>query len=297
MPNQLYQKGAISLQKLRFFLMIALTTFLMGCQPEGAPSLRFGVLGAAEAIPIAMAQHLGYLDQVEIIVFTSARERDAAMQAGALDGIVTDLVAVSLYREAGFGLQITGAAAGTFALIANADFSEVALSSNTAAELFFDLLELEAKKIEIPAIPARLEMLREQQVEAAILPEPFASLAMSRTQLKVGSTKDIGFNPFVTAFTEGAIANKTAAVTAFFAAYDKAVAYLNENPLGPYEAFLSQMLGFPLEAWAAYELPVFLKNSPPSDEDIKLTVDWLLGKELISSRFSPSDLMSPVPFW
>jgi len=286
------------MKKLRNLLIALFFLPLASCQRQPQEPLQFGIMGAVEAIPFMMAQQLGFLDgiPIDLIVFTAARERDAALQAGALDGIVADLVAVALYQEAGFDLRITGAANGTFALVGAEPLTDVALSANTATELVLDLLQLESiTKTEIPQIPLRLELLKEGQVSAALLPEPYASIAQDAGFQTVASTQELGFNPFITAFTYQAIQEQQDIIAKLFEAYNKAVAYLNTYPLTPYHDFLSHQLGFPENTWQAYTLPKLEPNTAPNPEHLEMALDWLLKQGLITER--PQNLLSPLPFW
>ena len=288
------------MKKLRNLFFPLIFVLLASCQRQPQDTLKFGIMGAVEAIPFIVAEERGYLDEIplELVVFTNARERDAAMQAGTLDGMVADVVAVFLYQEAGFDLRLTGTANGTFALVGSPDPTTVALSSNTATELVLDLLELDGiTKTEIPAIPLRLEMLKEGLVEAALLPEPYASLAIKAGFQNLGGTQDLGFNPFVTAFTQDAITQHKEAIASLFEAYDQAVRYLNESPLPPYQDVLSQRLGFPDTTWQAYTLPPLLFNAAPDTDHLLLTRNWLKSRNLLTGDPEPDSLLSPISFW
>ena len=59
-----------------------------------------------------------YNIDLNIEMFTSAKDRDAAFQAGELDGVLSDLIGVTLYQNANFDVKITGRTDGDFILVA-----------------------------------------------------------------------------------------------------------------------------------------------------------------------------------
>ena len=74
----------------------------------------------------------------------------------------------------------------------------------------------------IPKIPLRLEMLQTGQVDAATLPEPFASSAIKSGAKVLDSTDNLGINPGVIIFAESSIKSKSEGIKAFYRAYDRA---------------------------------------------------------------------------
>ena len=60
-------------------------------------------------------------------------------------------------------------------------------------------------KTAVPAVPTRLEMLNAKQVDAALLPEPYATLALNDGGTALCSATGIGLYPSVIAFPKQAI--------------------------------------------------------------------------------------------
>jgi len=89
-------------------LIIALVMvfFLFGCQEDiKENTLKVGILPNEEVLPLYVAEEEGFFEKhdvnIEIVNFQSAAERDAALQAGAVDGVEGDLLAVALIRQGG----------------------------------------------------------------------------------------------------------------------------------------------------------------------------------------------------
>ncbi|TFG79979.1 MAG: ABC transporter substrate-binding protein, partial [Spirochaetales bacterium] len=87
----------------------------------GAP-LRFGILPDSDSIPfmVAQAENLFAAEgvNVEIVRFTSPVERDAAFQAGAVDGVISDVIAAALAVQGGFDVRIVSVTDGRYGLVA-----------------------------------------------------------------------------------------------------------------------------------------------------------------------------------
>ena len=76
----------------------------------GKDVLRFGVLPVVDTLPLLVGQEAGtFLDQgidLELVSFQSALERDAALQAGKLDGYFGDILNTLLLIQSGQPVKI-----------------------------------------------------------------------------------------------------------------------------------------------------------------------------------------------
>ena len=85
-----------------------MATLAVACTvPSSSPAddgqLKVGVLGILDTLPMYVADQEGYFKTqgitVELVPFKSALERDTAMQAGQIDGILNDLVSAALLNK------------------------------------------------------------------------------------------------------------------------------------------------------------------------------------------------------
>ena len=78
-----------------------------------------------ESVPFIIAEKNGYFTKegvkVKIEHFTSARDRDSALQSGQLDGVMTDVLAVVFANEGGINLKIISKNDGNIELMAGKD--------------------------------------------------------------------------------------------------------------------------------------------------------------------------------
>jgi len=294
--------------KLIFALIALVVLFGCGKEPD---TIRFGIMPSLDAIPMLVAEERGYFEahgvSVELQPFYSAADRDAAFIAGELDGIIGDLVALGLYREGGLDVQATGATTGEFILLGNSTTGlkgqSIIISYNTATEMVLDLMLKAAglrtgdiTQVEVAAIPARLEMVREGQADSLLIPEPFATVGESAGLHRIATSSGMGFNPFITLFKTEAILEKEEQLRAFFAAYDQAVDYLNNTPQSEYIDSVIERTGFPEELQGILVLPVFSHNALPEPSDVQLAMEWLSQQGLISQQLGFDELISPISF-
>jgi NitT/TauT family transport system substrate-binding protein len=316
-----------SLKKLTAALCaVTVTLSLAGCssktnsqeaavKQEVKKSLTVGLTPGTDAIPFIIAKENGYFEkqglEVNLEVFKSAKDRDAAFQSGALDGALSDEVAVTLYQNGGFDVKITGITDGDFMLVAGKDSGiksvsdlkgkKIAVSQKTVIEYTLDkLLEKESvsseevEKVAIPAIPTRLEMLKNNKIDAALLPEPFSTFAINDGAILLNSAYSEGMYPNVSVFTQESIDTKGKEINAFYKAYAEAVEYVNKTPISEYEDIVIKTIGYPEEMRGKIKLPKYRESVIPSDADLQAAIDWSTKKGFIKQTIKPSDMVSDI---
>lgn len=298
-------------------LILLLGLGLLGCSQQKttqvpAKTITIGVMPDVESIPFLIAEKNGYFAQegvqVNIQHFSAAKDRDSALQSGQLDGVISDMVAVVFNNEGGIDLKICAKNDGNVELMAgkNSGIKSIAdlkgksigLSTNTIMEYTADrMLEAggvkadEVKKIAIPQLPTRLEMLQGGKVEAAILPEPLAGLAVKNGALVLASTDAMGKKAGVIAFTGKSLKENPAEIKAVFRAYNDAVNYLAQEPPASYIDFVIQAQGFPAEIRDSIQLPKYSRAALPDEAVFNDVVKWLQDKNLIKGSYEYKNLI------
>ncbi len=86
------------------------------------PALRIGLMPAMNSAPLVVADRAGFFADegvmVELELFTSQLNRETALQAGRIDGTVSDLINAIQAWARGFPLRVTSASQGVFSLLA-----------------------------------------------------------------------------------------------------------------------------------------------------------------------------------
>ena len=311
------------MKKILFFIgMAVLLVLCAGCgKPEAANApkelteLHVGVMPDTDSLPIIIAQEKGFFAaeglKVDIQQFKSAMDRDSALQSGNLDGAVSDMLAVAFAKSGGFDVKVTSSTDGSYKLIAGKGENisrvqdltgrDVAVSKNTIIEYVTDQVLASAQlsgesinKVVIPQIPTRLEMLQNGKLAAATLPEPMASIAVHNGCRYITGSDALGINPGVMLFTAKTVADKKAELAAFYRAYNKAVAYLNETDRNEYMDLVVAKGGFLPVAKEALVLPQYHEAVLPKEKDVTDCIAWLQQKQLIKTAYTYQDLIVDV---
>jgi NitT/TauT family transport system substrate-binding protein len=314
----------IGMKKLLVGLLIIICGLaIVGCRlvnfsspakttPIAQKTIVIGVMPDVESIPFIIADKNGYFAKegvpVTIEHFNSAKDRDSALQSGQLDGVITDDLAVVFANEGGINLKICAKNDGNIELMAGktsgikstADLKgkSIGLSTNTIMEYTVDkmlaaggLKPEDVQKIAIPQLPTRLEMLEGAKVDAAILPEPLAGLAIENGAKVLASTDAMGNKAGAIAFTAKILTENPAEIKAVFRAYNDAVEYLGQEPPDSYIDYIIQVQSFPAEIKDSIKLPSYTKAALPSEAVFNDVVQWLKGKNLIKGTYAYQDLV------
>jgi NitT/TauT family transport system substrate-binding protein len=291
-------------------LIVTVIIHAVSVTPAAAEKLRIGTLPVVDTLPLIVGQTEGLFSQqglqVELTPFQSALERDAALQAGKLDGYFGDLLNTVLLIRAGQKIKIVATAFHThpqhrmFGVVASPGAGrltvaqlkgrQVAISRATVIEYLLDRILVaegfapdHVAKLEIKKIPVRLQMLLADQVPAALLPEPLLTLAESKGAHVVADDRQLETSETILALDAGRIAADPTLTERFQAAYGQAVARINQEP-DAYKTLLVERTRFPLPIKDRFQMPVFPDPVPPSPRDVAAVQDWLAQNGLIKAR-------------
>ena len=277
--------------------------------------LTVGVMGSIDAVPLVIAEQNGYFEEegvdLDLQIFKAANDRDAALQAGELDGVLCDETAISIYQNSDIDMKITGTTNGSWTLVAGKDSGitnlndlkgkKVGISENTMIEYLADDIALsnglevsDIEKVAIPAMPARLEALKNNQIDAAILPAPFNDTAVADGGVEITKiyNKDIMIS--VTAFLQEVIDKDANAIKGFYNAYNKAIEFINSNDISEYEDIIISTVGYSEDMRGNIVLPEFKTNYLPAEENVQNVLDWSKEKGLLTKDITAKDVMSDV---
>jgi NitT/TauT family transport system substrate-binding protein len=292
-----------------------------GCAPAAPPSsLKLGLLPIIDSLPLYVAEQDGlWKDQgvtVELSLFASALERDAALQAGQIDLVLNDLVSASLlassagtagyqvvrlsYRGTPSMAMMTVLSAPGSAITQPAQLKgvEIAVSGNTVIEYATDrMLELaglasaDIRKSEVTKIPVRLELLAKAQVRAATLPEPFASLGESMGATRVIDDAKTGIGTSVITARKALIDGSADALRGFLGAYEAAVKSVTASP-EKYRALFVDKAKVPQAVEKTLPIPSFPEFQLPTPADVAGVSAWMVGKGLVQQPISYDGLVA-----
>ncbi len=303
---------------VRTIIIVALATLLVACAAPPTPTptptpvvpLRIGVLPITDVVPFYVAEQQGHFAKqgikVEFVPAASAAERDQMMAAEQIDGQVSDLVATVLFNAKSPKLKIVRIARAAFPnapqfwLLVPKDSAiksvqdlkgkEIAVSQNTVIEYITQrMLEREGlapgdiKTTNVPAVPTRLQLVQQNQVAAATLPDPFASLALlGGARIIVDDTKYPEYSLSVITFRTDVLTKRAGDVKKFLAAYDQAIADIRATP-DKFRNILIERGRVPDQLKDKYQFPPFPNPGLPTQAQWDDVVRWALDRKLITA--------------
>ncbi len=280
--------------------------------PTSKGSLRIGVLPITDVVPFYIADAQGYFKQqglnVELVPVSSAAERDQLMATQQIDGQLNDLVSTVLFNAQSPKIKIVRKARQAFpnsaeywiltnnpAIKSPQDLKgkDIAISQNSVIEYVTQrLLEAEGlttadiKTTNVPSIPTRLQLLQQNQVAAATLPDPLASLAIQQgAHIVVDDTKHPEYSISVISFRADIVANRADDVKKFLAAYDQAINDIRTKP-DQFRNLLIEKSRVPDALKDKYQFPPFPDPSIPTQSQWDDVVKWAMDKKLITAPVS-----------
>lgn len=282
--------------------------------------IRFGVLPVLDTLPLQVADQEGLFAahglDVELVRFTSALERDTAMQAGQLDGYFGDLVATHLLIDRGvpmyialtswrtvpgypmFGIAVTPKKEGHS--LARLRGGNLGLSKSTIMEFLADRMERRLgvdaayfPRMEVKKMPIRFQMLMAGQLDMALLPEPLLSLARLNGGGVLATADGLDLPLTVLCLHRRYFDGDAGAYKAFVAAYREAVAHLAADP-EKYRPLMAETCRIPKPLVGRFPVYPYPAPALPAPAELADVQDWMIGRGLLKARIPDGQLLPPV---
>ncbi len=302
------------------FLLVA--TLATACtvpslSPADDGQLKVGVLGILDTLPMYVADQEGFFKtqgiSVELVPFKSALERDTAMQAGQIDGMLNDLVSAALLNKDADKVRVVRVAMrparnqAMFRLLGSPQSKattvgglrglEIGISKSTVIEYVSDSLlaagGLQPSDVSYSPVPdmgLRLSSLVEGKLPAATLPEPLASLAIKQGARPLADDSQLTVGQSVLTFGLDAIRKKPATLRKFLAAYEEGARVLNAAP-EKYGSLLIDKGRVPEPVKDSFKMPAFPTASVPTEAEVNDATAWMVKKGLLPKAPSYSTIV------
>ncbi len=285
--------------------------FSLAAGMVSAETIRMGILPVIDTLPLQVGVAEGYFKaenlDVQLINFSSAMERNTAMQSGQLDGFFGDMPATLLLvknkipvrfltisyatdkNQRMFGLML----APELPVAREKDKLTVAISKASIIEYLLDHLKqlpethsMQWEAVEIKQMPLRVQMLLTGKIDAALLAEPMASLAESR-----GARLIVTDQPLNMPLTVLNIhSDKRHLAGSFIKAYARSVKILNQSP-EKYRALMKKTCRIPgnlADNFPMYRYPV---PRIPTQPEVQQVQDWMIKKGLLNESIPYQQLI------
>jgi NitT/TauT family transport system substrate-binding protein len=309
-------------------LPLLLLPLVAGCAPvaptapggEAAPaSLQVTFLPIADAVPFYVADQAGYFAEAgleaEAVPASSAAERETLIQSGGADCELTDIHGVVL-TNAGEGVPLRIVASTRQATAEEPVFfllsapesgittpeqlagANIGISENTVIEYWQDRILAAAgvdpgavTRTSVPQIAIRLELLMSGQIDAAVLPDPLAALAVLQGAAPVLDDTifpEAGIS--ILACRADVIESRRDAVAALVAGWDRAIETVNADPAA-YRNLLLERTNVPEPLKDRYDLPTYPVRQIPTEAQVADVVAWTVEKGLIAEPLGYAEIV------
>lgn len=280
--------------------------------------IRVGTLQTDDLLPLWAAQDQGYFEgtnlKVEITTFQSAQEQVAAMTAGRIDAMMTDLVVPVQLTAAGTPVKaVTICQTAPAGIIAgkNSGITELGqlagvatgCSSPTAMEYIYDTALARAgvpaaqiKTTEIKKLPVRLQMLGEDKLKAAVLPWTLFALAQQQGATPLlDQDQAADLTSTVLVFSQKYLDSQDADqhIASLLSQYNKAVDAINANPSN-FRALLVEKAKLPEAIAQTYQVRQYPAVTLPDQKQVEDVITWMQKKAYIKEGQKSSTLIHEV---
>lgn len=291
---------------------------------QDAAAIKIGVLRVADSLPVYVGDEKGLFAengaQVELVEFGSASDQSKAMESGAIDGMMTDMVVQALIQKGGVPMRTVATALGAtveegkFLVVAGADAGissvsdmkgkSVAISEGTMMEYLVDSYCKELgidistlNKVNIPSLSLRYETLMSGEVDMAILPDPMGDLAVSNGAKTVidDTTLKNNFSCSVIAFNQEFLEKHTEAVENFLKGYSASIDRINEKNQEDF-SFIASVANVPESMESSWTVPSFTSHAVPSKEQVEDLMQWMHEKGLIDTEYTYEEMVDPSAY-
>ncbi len=260
-------------------------------------ALKVAVLPTLDCLPMFVAAERGWFDSLKIDVrlrpFKAQMDVDTALMGGSVEGGITDLVRAERMRNRGTALNYVAATNTAWQLVANrtARIKEtrqlgdkmVAMTRFSATDLLTDRALKGVKttatvyRVQINDIALRLQMLKNNEMDALWLPEPQATAARQLKHSVICKSDSTDLRLGVVAFREKAMKDRRikAQIDAFLKVYNVACDSLNGRGVGQYGDIVEKYCGVNSATVRALPKLKFPRAAAPREKDVEEARKWL----------------------
>jgi NitT/TauT family transport system substrate-binding protein len=305
--------------KITAIVITVLLFTALSCKEENK-KIRIGILPVIDTLPLVIADSEGFFTReglsVELVVFNSALERDAAFTAGTLDGAFGDLINFFLMVKNGIDTKLvcesyhTSEKSLMFGLLASPVSSiksvndikneQVAISRGSIIDFFLDQIIVsknispeKINKLEVKAIPVRYQMLISGSVKLALLPEPLVGKAVKDGARLIADDRGLDTTATVIMFKNDFLNENNTQMEKFITAYNNSVKAINSNP-EKFKDLMVSKLRLPADIRDSYKAPVFNEAAIPAEKDVMLVYSWMKKNGMISIPVEYQKLIRPI---
>ena len=271
---------------------------------EDSTAIKLGVLPTMECLPFYYADSIGLFDSlgvnVHLVTFDAAMDADTAFVNGKIDGLVTDLVKACIWQSQGDTAMVAMVGelrmwlitAPKARLLKAESLREkiIGITRHSAVDYFADkilesvkLQSIDLNKPQINNIRIRGLMVDQDQMDGAILPEPYASEAVARGARRLNGTEEMKVaNLMCVLFNDSIHQARKREIENIRSVYDQAVTALNADTLSNVLEYIPKehRTAMPDTLFRYSPLHVSMAYADSMMTDVK---KWAKGRKLVEN--------------
>jgi len=312
-----------------FAALLAVSVLMLtACQssPSGSndkKTYKIGVLRIDDSLPLYTAESEKLFAKhgvdVQVIEFSSAADQQKAMEAGELDGMMTDMIVTGLLKKAGTDVRVVAMALGAvpqegrFLVVSSPNSNlttpqqlagaSVAISENTMMDYLMNQYEqelgiptAEVHTVQMPNLALRTEaVLAGKDIQAAILPDPLAAYAVQQgAHIVIDDTKlQKNYSQSVVVLTQDMIEKHHDDAVHFLDAYNEAIENLDNHP-DAYRDMAMKKANIPEAVASSYRTPSYTAHALPTEEEVSRIMNWMVQKGLLPKAYTYEEMVAHV---
>lgn len=285
---------------------------LTGEDESDSTTLKVGLMPTFDCLPFYIAKEKGFYDSIKadisFLTYNAAMDADTAFRGGTVDGMFTDLCHAAALSYEKYNLNVIVGTYGRQVLIGSSsvrirkmkDLKDkmIAVARGDQSKLFLQAM-LKRNKIgsdviylpQINNLQIRYTMLCNGQVDAAILPEPYATMALSKKNKALSDNGTFGLNLSCMIMSGKSQKKNNIAIRRLIIGYNMAVEEINKSKPKDFANILTKYYKIPVSIADTFRLPKFHKASLPSVGEWKRAIVWMQSEGLISRDFKGNGMI------
>ncbi len=142
------------------------------------------------------------------------------------------------------------------------------------------------EKIEVPAIPLRVEMLNKGEADTVVLPVPYYNQAILDGNIFVSDTESLGIDVVGISVSNEYLEKNEENVIRFLNAYNEAVDIVQNYDKDEFESYAIEALGWSEELKGNLGDYTFNKSYTINEEQVSKAMEWAFDKGLSEELLS-----------
>jgi NitT/TauT family transport system substrate-binding protein len=279
--------------------------------------INVGVLPIEDSAPIIIAQNEKLFEQeglnVNVTLFTSARDRDVALESSKIQIAVSDPITSTIQFSQGLHIKIVSLLWGghpdqsVFYILSPPnstaktlhEIRQIGISKATIIEyVTYKLIQMSEgdpnnyEFVNIPSIPIRYQLLMTGKIEAVTLPDPLASLAIMKGAHVLASTKTYNRSITMSVLISNSdwLTNNKDTMIKFLRAVNRAIKLIISNS-SKYNDLIATFIKVPEELRPYYKIGYWTELSVYPKDNFQDVLSWLLLKNYITKTINYNDFV------